>query len=60
MNDIADTTVRIQTSAEDRLFEKKQDRRSFFRALMLCSESEQRSSCGAEQRRNAQSFVADT
>ena len=57
MNDIADTSVRIQTSAEDRSFRREQDRRSFFRALMLCSESEQRSSCGAEQRRNAQSFA---
>jgi hypothetical protein len=62
MNDIADTSVRIQTSAEDRLlkivsFRREQDRRSFFRALTLCFESEQRPSCGAEQRRNAQSFV---
>ncbi len=57
MNDIADTSVRIQTSAQVVSFRREQDGRSFFRALMLCSESEQRSSCGAEQRRNAQSFV---
>ena len=57
MNDIADTSVCIQTSAQFVSLRREQDARSFFRALMLCSESEPRSSCGVEQRRNAQSFV---
>jgi len=35
MNDIADTSVRIQTSAQVVSFRKEQDRRFFFRALML-------------------------
>jgi hypothetical protein len=61
MNDIADTSVRIQTSAEDRLFEKRARSEKFFSCPhAMLAISEQRSSCGAEQRRNAQSFVADT
>jgi len=48
------------TSVEDHLSEKRARSEKFFRTLKLCCASEQRSSCGAEQRRNEQSFVADT
>jgi len=62
LNDIAENgKIRIQTSAEDRLFEKRARSEKFFRALMLCSKASNVRHVGAEQRRNACiRFVADT
>jgi hypothetical protein len=48
LNDIAETGGSASRPLRKIVsLRREQDRRSFFRALMLCAESEQRSSCGA-------------
>jgi hypothetical protein len=57
MNDIADTSVCIQTSAQFVSLRREQESRSFFRVLMLCSSKNRARHAEPSREKNAQSFV---